>query len=82
MCPQTRTTPSFFKRILPSRPNRAAGKSSSRNRAFGAYRPPYRHFAEHNGPAASGIFKNFSSISMTYNETTSKENFEFIAISH
>ncbi|WP_156924647.1 hypothetical protein [Burkholderia sp. WSM2230] len=57
MCPQTRTTPSFLERILPSRPNRAAGKLSSRNRAFGAYRPPYRHFAAHNGSAASGILK-------------------------
>jgi hypothetical protein len=82
MCPQTRTTPSFLERILPSRPNRAAGKLSSRNRAFGAYRPPYRHFAAHNGSAASGILKNFASRSMTYNETTNKELFTSIIASH
>jgi hypothetical protein len=82
MNPQTRTTPTFLERTLPSRPNRAAGKLSSRNRAFGAYRPPYRHFAAHNGPAASGILKNFTSISMTYNETVNKEAFTSIIIIH
>jgi hypothetical protein len=82
MFPQTRTTPSFLERILPPRPNRAADKLSSRNRAFGAYRPPYRHFAARNGPALSGIFQNFASISMTYNETTNKESFTSTIVSH
>lgn len=82
MRPQTRTPPSFLERMLPSQPNRAAGKFSSRNRAFDAYRPPHRHFATHNGPAASGILENFASISMTYNEATGKENSESISISH
>ncbi|WP_147408590.1 hypothetical protein [Paraburkholderia fungorum] len=82
MSPQTHTTPSFLERILPSRPNRAAGKLSSRNRAFGACRPPYRHFAAHNGPVVSGMFKNFASISMTYNETINKEAFTSIIASH
>lgn len=82
MCPQTRTKPSFSERILSSRPNRAAGKLSSRNRAFGAYRPPYRHFVAHNGSAASGILKNFASRSMTYNEMTNKELFTSIIASH
>jgi len=82
MCPQTRTTPSFFERILPSRPNSAAGKLSSRNPAFSAYRPPCRHFAAHNSPAASGILQKFFFYINYLQRNDQQKNFEPAVISH
>lgn len=73
-CPQIRMPPSFLAKFLPSMPDCVADRLSSRNRAFGAYRPLYRHFATHNGAAVFGIIKKSASISMTYSEMRGKEN--------